>query len=123
VRVEELSPWLDSLHAANPNLPLMITEFGAEAKGPGPVEQPGTYEFQAKFVRDHLAVHASKPYVGGSIHWALRDFRVHPRWAGGAPNGWTVPPWNNKSLIEENDGRKPVYFEVRRLWRPEKPLR
>ncbi|MBD0281816.1 MAG: hypothetical protein ICV69_06435 [Thermoleophilaceae bacterium] len=121
--LEELGPYLDSLHAANPGLPLMITEFGAEAKGPGPVEQPGTYEFQQKFVRDHLAVHASKPYVNGSIHWALRDFRVHPTWAGGAPNGWSTPPWNNKSLIEENDTPKPVYKDVRGLWRRVSPLR
>jgi beta-glucuronidase len=121
--LDELSPWLDGLHAANPNLPLMITEFGAEAKGSGPAEQPGTYEFQEKFVRDHLAVHASKPYVNGSIHWALRDFRVHPTWGGGAPLEWAVPPWNNKSLIEENDGRKPAYLDVQRLWRKVKPLR
>jgi beta-glucuronidase len=121
--LDELSPWLDELHAANPNLPLMITEFGAEAKGTGPVEQPGTYEFQEKFVRDHLAVHASKPYIHGSIHWALRDFRVHPTWEGGAPLEWATPPWHNKSLIEENNGRKPAYFDVQRLWRKVKPLR
>ena len=119
----ELGPYLDSLYAANPNLPLVITEFGAEAKGAGPVEQPGTYEFQAKFLREHLAVHASKPYVNGSIHWALRDFRVHPTWEGGAPAAWAGPPWNNKSLIEENDALKPAYFEARRLWRRVKPLR
>ena len=65
----------------------MITEFGAEASRSGPVEQPGTYEYQQKFVADHLAVHASKPYVYGSIHWALRDFRVDPTWQGGAPAG------------------------------------
>jgi beta-glucuronidase len=121
--LDELGPYLDSLNAANPSLPLMITEFGAEARGPGPVEQAGTYEFQQKYVRDHLAVHASKPYVGGSIHWALRDFRVHPTWGGGAPEGWEIPPWHNKSLIEETGVPKPVYFEVRRMWKRVKPLR
>ena len=121
--VAELGPYLDELHAANPSLPLMITEFGAEAKGPGPVTQPGSYEFQDKFVQDHLAVHASKPYISGSIHWALRDFRVHPTWEGGAPAGWTLPPWNNKSLIEETNQPKPAYADVRRLWRRVRPLR
>jgi beta-glucuronidase len=121
--VEELSPYLDEVHRANPSLPLMITEFGAEAKGPGPVEQPGTYEFQQKYTRDHLAVHASKRYLHGSIYWALRDFRVHPKWAGGAPNGWTQPPWHNKSLIEETNVPKPVYFDVKRMWRRVRPLR
>ena len=75
----ELPGYLDELHAANPEMPLVITEFGAEASRPGPVEQPGSYEYQRKFVADHIAVHASKPYVYGSIHWALRDFRVDAR--------------------------------------------
>ena len=76
----------------------MITEFGAEATRSGPVEQKGTYEFQRKFVMDHLAIHASKPFVNGSIHWALRDFRVHQTWQGGAPDEYATPPWHNKSL-------------------------
>jgi beta-glucuronidase len=120
---EELGPFLDSVHAANPNLPLVITEYGAEAVRPGPVEQKGTFEFQRKFAVDHLRVHASKPYVNGSIWWALRDFRVHPQWSGGAPADYATPPWHNKSLIEEHNGRKAVYFDMRKRWRKTRPLR
>jgi beta-glucuronidase len=120
---DELGPYLDLVHTANPNLPLVITEYGAEAARNGPVEQKGTFEFQRKFAADHLAIHASKPYVNGSIWWALRDFRVHPQWAGGAPEGYTTPPWHNKSLIEENNGRKRIYFDMRARWRKTKPLR
>jgi beta-galactosidase/beta-glucuronidase len=119
----DLSGYLDAVHAANPDLPLLITEFGAEATRPGPVEQKGTYEFQRKWVMDHLAIHASKPFVNGSIHWALRDFRVHQTWQGGAPDEYALPPWHNKSLIEENNHRKPVYLDVAKLFRRTKPLR
>ena len=119
----ELSGYLDELHAANPNLPIMITEFGAEAVRHGAVEQRGSYEFQRKFVIDHLRIHASKPYVAGSIHWALRDFRVEPSWLGGASAAWATPPWNNKSLIDEINARKPVYFDLRERWRHTRPLR
>ena len=119
----DLGPYLDELHRQNPGLPLMITEFGSEAARAGPVTQRGSYEFQSKFAADHLAVHASKRYVNGSIHWALRDFRVTPQWQGGAPAGWATPPWHNKSPIEENDAKKPLYFELRRLFRKVKPLR
>jgi hypothetical protein len=119
----DLGPWLDQLHAANPDLPLVITEFGAEATRSGPVTQKGTFEFQRKFVMDHLAVHASKPYVNGSIHWALRDFRVNQTWQGGAPAAYAQPPWHNKSLLEENNHRKPVFNPVARLFRRTKPLR
>jgi beta-glucuronidase len=121
--LEDLGPFLDGVHAANPDLPLVVTEFGAEGSRPGPVEQRGSYEFQRKWVLDHLAVHASKPYVAGSIHWALRDFRVHPQWQGGAPADWATPPWHNKSPIEEHNGRKPLYFALRALFRRTKPLR
>jgi beta-glucuronidase len=120
--VEELGGFLDVVHAANPDLPLLITEYGAEALRSGPVEQKGSFEFQSKFAVDHLRVHASKPYVNGSIWWALRDFRVHPQWAGGAPEGWTAPPWHNKSLIEETGRSKPAYFEMRKRWRKSRPL-
>jgi beta-glucuronidase len=113
----ELGPWLDQVHAANPNLPLMITEFGAESVRDGPASQPGSRQFQTRFVLQHLRIHASKRFVAGSIHWALRDFRVDPTWTGGAARDWSTPPWNNKSLIEEFDERKPVYFELRKRWR------
>jgi beta-glucuronidase len=118
----DLGPYLDQIHAENPDLPLVITEYGAEAALHGAAEQKGTFEFQRKFAVDHLRVHASKPYVNGSIWWALRDFRVHPQWSGGAPEGYTQPPWHNKSLIEENNGRKDVYFDLRKRWRKTKPL-
>jgi beta-glucuronidase len=118
----DLSGYLDQIHAVNPDLPLVITEFGAEASRSGPEDQKGTYEFQRKFVLDHLAIHSSKQFVNGSIHWALRDFRVHPTWQGGAPDEYTTPPWHNKSLIEENNHRKPVFLPVARLFRRTKPL-
>jgi hypothetical protein len=71
----------------------------------------------------HLRIHASKPYVAGSIAWALRDFRVDPTWTGGAPRDWSTPPWNNKSLIGESNDRKPVYFDLRKRWRHSRALR
>ena len=95
----------------------MITEFGAEAVRHGPSTQRGSYEFQTRYAIQHLRIHQSKPYVAGSIWWALRDFRVEPTWTGGAPSGWSTPPWNNKSLIEEYNARKPLYFELRKRWR------
>ena len=114
---DELSGYLDEVHAANPNLPLMITEFGAEALRDGPATQPGSRQFQRRYMLQHLRIHASKRFVAGSIAWALRDFRVDPTWTGGAPRAWASPPWNNKSAIEESNERKPVYFDLRKRWR------
>ncbi|HET8821595.1 MAG TPA: glycoside hydrolase family 2 TIM barrel-domain containing protein [Thermoleophilaceae bacterium] len=119
----DLSKYLDDVHAANPDLPLVITEFGAEATRSGPETQKGTYEFQRRFALDHLAIHGSKRFVNGSIYWALRDFRIHQTWEGGAPEEYAAPPWHNKSLIEETNARKPVFLPVGRVFRRTKPLR
>ena len=118
----DLSGFLDQLHAANPDLPLVITEFGAEASRFGSVDQKGTFEVQRKWVMDHRAIHATKPFVNGSIHWALRDFRVHQTGTGGAPDEYATPPWHNKSLLEENNHRKPVFAPVARMFRRTKPM-
>ena len=119
----DLGGYLEQLHAANPDLPLVVTEFGAEASRYGPEEQKGTYEFQRRYAADHVAIHGSKPYVNGSVYWALRDFRVHQTWQGGAPDGYATPPWHNKSLIEETNARKPAFLALARLFRRAKPLR
>ena len=118
----DLSTYLDQVHEANPDLPLVITEFGAEGSRSGPVEQKGTYEFQRKFALDHIAIHSKKRFVNGSIYWALRDFRVHQTWQGGAPPEYATPPWHNKSLIEETNVRKPAFLSVARVFRRTKPL-
>jgi beta-glucuronidase len=122
-RTDELSAFLDQIHAAYPNKPLVVTEYGAEATRSGPREQKGTFEFQNDFMRQHLAIHASKRYVNGSIAWALRDFRVEPTWLGGAPREYATPPWHNKSLVEEWNAPKPVFRLMQSRWRRTRPLR
>jgi beta-glucuronidase len=120
---EELGPFLDSIHATYPRLPLVVTEYGAEGSRSGPREQKGSLQFQTDFTRRHLAIHASKRYVNGSIVWALKDFRVEPNWLGGSPREWATPPWHNKSVIDETGVRKPVFRAMQRSWRRTKPLR
>ena len=109
----QLSGYLNRLHSDYPNQALVITEFGAEANRSGPVTEKGTYEFQAEFLKYHLDVFASKPFVSGALIWNLRDFRVKPGWAGGNP--LPHPPVNEKGLIDDfgrrsrRGGRAEVY--------------
>jgi beta-galactosidase/beta-glucuronidase len=122
-RTDELGLYLDQVHKAYPRTPLFVTEFGAEGTRSGPVTQKGSLEFQAAFMRQHHAIHASKRYINGSIAWALRDFRVEPGWTGGAPREWSSPPWHNKSLIDESGNAKPAFGVMQRLWRRTRQLR
>jgi beta-glucuronidase len=118
---DELLPHLDGVHQQLPGLPIFITEFGAEASRDGPETDKGTYDFQRKWMTDHAALHGARPYINGSIAWALKDFRVHPAWGGGNPV--PNPPWNNKGLIHEQGSPKPAFWELRARFRRTAGLR
>jgi beta-glucuronidase len=95
---DELSPFLDSLHACYPAKPLMITEFGFEGNRNGPAEERGTYQYQTQAAAFHLDVFASKPYIAGAMWFALQSFAARPGWTGGNPFG--DPPFVEKGEID-----------------------
>ena len=109
-----LSEYLDTVRACYPRKAVVISEFGAEANREGPVEEKGTYTHQQDFVNYHLGVHASKPWLSGSIYWALNEFRVRPNWDGGNPR--PNSPIHQKGLLTYDRSRKPAWFDVQRLW-------
>ncbi len=85
-----LSPYLDQLHKCYPAKAVAVTEYGAEANRDGPVEEKGSYAFQSDFIQFQATVFNSKPWLAGSVYWALQEFRVRPGWGGGNP--WGTPP-------------------------------
>ncbi|HWK17318.1 MAG TPA: glycoside hydrolase family 2 TIM barrel-domain containing protein [Solirubrobacteraceae bacterium] len=112
---DALSGDLDTQHACYRHKVLAITEFGAEANRPGPVEEKGTYAFQTDFVKFHLGVYLSKPWLAGAVYFTLQEFRVAPGWVGGDP----LPdsPIHQKGLISFTGFKKPAYYVVRQIFR------
>ena len=104
---DQLSSFLDDLHRCYPRKAIAVTEYGAEANRDGPLEEKGTYAFQEDFVRFHLGVFASKPWLTGSVYWALQEFRVRPFWGGGNP--WGQPPLHQKGLVRLDWSQKPAF--------------
>jgi beta-glucuronidase len=104
---DQLSRFLDDLRRCYPRKALAVTEFGAEANRDGPLEEKGTYAFQEDFVRFHLGVFATKPWLTGSVYWALQEFRVRPYWGGGNP--WGTPPLHQKGLVRLDWTKKPGF--------------
>jgi beta-glucuronidase len=104
---DALGPWLDSLRSCYPTKPLIVSEFGFEANRHGPVEERGTYEFQADAVAFHLGVFATKPWLSGVIYFPLQDFAVRPGWNGGNP--WPSAPFLGKGVIDAFGAQKPAY--------------
>ena len=117
-------PTSTTLHRANPALPLVITEYGAEAsRHAARSTSAGTYEFQTQ-------LHA-RPPADPQLEAATWPGRSPGRCAtsgssragrAARPLDYATSPWNNKSLIEETNVRKPVYFELRKRWRRTRPL-
>jgi beta-glucuronidase len=118
---DALSEYLDSVRACYPKKAIFVSEFGAEANRDGPVEEKGTYQYQQDFVNYHLGVHASKPWLSGSIYWALQEFRVRPNWDGGNPR--PSPPLHQKGLLRFDGSKKPAWFDAQRLFAATPQLR
>jgi len=117
----QLGGYLNRIHSDYPNQAIFITEFGAEANRSGPVEEKGTYEFQTEFLKYHLGVFDSKPFVNGALIWNLRDFRVKPGWAGGNPK--PNPPVNEKGIVSDAGQPKPAFGPVEEIFRRTGPYR
>ena len=111
---DSLSPFLDSLHACYPSKALMVSEFGFEGNRNGPVEERGTYQFQADAAQFHLGVFASKPYISGAIWFALQSFAAHPGWTGGDPFG--APPFVQKGEIDQFGNHTPLFGVIQAIY-------
>ncbi len=110
-----LSGYLDSVHACYPKKAVLVSEFGAEANRPGPVEEKGTYAFQQDFINFRAQVYAAKPWLAGSIYWALEEFKVRPNWDGGNPR--PSPPLHQKAVIALGGAKKPAYADLQRFFK------
>jgi beta-glucuronidase len=112
---DALSPFLDSLHACYPSKSLMITEFGFEGNRPGPVEERGTFAYQAASAAFHLNVFASKPYISAAMWFAMQDFAARPGWGGGDP--LPDPPFVQKGPIDINGNpREPLFQTIQSIY-------
>ncbi len=112
---QALGPFLDFLHGCYSHKALMISEFGFEANRDGPVDERGTYGFQADLTRYHLGVFAARPYLAGAIWFALQNFAAHPGWTGGNPLG--DPPFVEKGEIDQYGNPTPLFPLIQASYR------
>ncbi len=91
-----------------PQKPIIISEFGAEAKAGnhGPKGQRWTEEYQLDFYRHNFAMLSNIPQVRGYAPWVLMDFRSPTRNIPVLQDGF-----NRKGLISE-DGKKKLAFDL-----------
>ncbi len=112
---DALGPFLDEFRACHPSQALMVTEFGFDGNRSGPVEEYGTYDFQANMLAYHLGVMASKGWLSGAVLQTLQDFAAAPGYNGGDP--WPNPPFNEKGLVDQYGQEKPAFTVVSSSYR------
>jgi beta-glucuronidase len=111
---DALGPFLDTVRACYPKQAIMVTEFGFDGNRDGPVEERGTYAFQANSVAFHLGVFATKPWLSGAMYFALQDYVAFPTYSGGDPR--PDPPYNQKGLVDFQGNFKPAWSVVSQIY-------
>jgi beta-glucuronidase len=111
---DALGPFLDTVRACYPTKAIMVTEFGFDGSRDGPVEERGTYAFQADAVAFHLGVFATKPWLSGAMYFALQNYVAFPQYSGGDPR--PDPPYNQKGLVDFAGNLKPAWSAVSQIY-------
>jgi beta-glucuronidase len=112
---DALGPFLDTVRACYPTKAIVISEFGFDANRDGPVDERGTYAFQANSVAFHLGVFASKPWLSGAIYFLLQDAATWLGYSGGNPR--PNPPFDQKGLIDLYGNLKPAFAIVASIYK------
>jgi hypothetical protein len=113
---------VSGLHAIFPGKVLVATEFGAAGNGLNPPGALGGYRSQAELISSHVADYRLLiPPLSGMLVWNLRDYAVHPAFAGGsiADTGLGVrlsPGLNEKGLFDAAGRAKPALAATRRAF-------
>jgi beta-glucuronidase len=112
---DALGPYLDGLRACYPHQALFVTEFGFDGSRNGPLEERGTYQFQAGATAFHLGVFDSRPWLSGAMYFILQDSVSFPGYGGGNP--WPAPPLNQHGLFDFEGRPKPALAVVASSYR------
>jgi beta-glucuronidase len=103
----------DNIHWTFPQKPVVMSEFGAEAKlgNHGPVDQRWTEEQQVHVLQHQFAMLRNIPQLRGTAPWILMDFRSPGRNIPKLQDGY-----NRKGLISEKGEKKQAFSLVQKVY-------
>ncbi len=116
--VEDNGPWFDKFHKANPDRPVGISEYGAEAvlnwHSIEPENHDYTEEYAAYYHHEMLKTFATRPYLWSTHVWNMFDFAADSRDEGG------VKGRNNKGLVTyDRKIKKDAFYIYKAYWTSE----
>jgi beta-galactosidase len=121
-KVAGLGPWADGLHAAHPNTPIGLSEYGAGCNPADhglPIVETGTdrtgtfqtEEYQAFFHEQYWAQIAARPFLTITSVWNVFDFASDYR------NEGNEPGLNTKGLVTyDRSTKKDAFWLYKANW-------
>jgi len=119
----QFGPFMDAVHAARPDVPIAISEFGAGAalsQHQEPPLQPvaaGPFhpeEYQTQLHEQTWAQMATRPYLWGKFIWNMFDFAIDSR------NEGDTPGRNDKGLVSyDRQTKKDAFYFYQANWSTE----
>jgi beta-galactosidase/beta-glucuronidase len=119
---DDLPLYLQEMRDLYPQLALVMTEFGAEARperADAAVDVKGGYAFQTFHLGRTLDAADAAP-ISGAIYWTLREFEIYPGWSGGAgqrPPEFRPNTRHQKGLLTYEGEKKPAWYLARDRFR------
>ncbi len=117
--VDMNGPWFDAFHQKYPQMPVGISEYGAEALNwhtSEPVQGDYTEEYQAHYHEEMIKTIAQRPYLWATHVWNMFDFAADARSEGGE-NGM-----NHKGLVSFDRTYKKDAFYAYQAWLSSEPM-
>jgi beta-galactosidase len=116
---EDFAPWLDSFHSINPDVPLGISEYGAEGiieyHSNTPKMKDYTEEYHALYHELVWKIFKERPFLWSTYVWNMFDFGANIRDEGG------VKGRNNKGLVTyDRKIKKDAFYMYKAHWSEEK---
>ena len=112
-------PWFDKFHAAFPNKPIGVSEYGCEALNwhtSNPKQGDYTEEYQAYYHEELIKQLFTRPYIWATHVWNMFDFGADARNEGGE-NGQ-----NHKGLVTFDRKYKKDAFFAYKAWLSDEPF-
>jgi len=112
-------PWFDEFHAKYPNIPVGVSEYGAEALNwhtSHPVQGDYTEEYQAYYHEELIKQLFTRKYIWATHCWNMFDFGADNR-AEGGENGQ-----NHKGLVTIDRKYKKDAFYAYKAWLSDDPF-
>ena len=118
-KAEDFAEWLDGFHQTNPQVPLGISEYGAEGilqyHTNTPQVKDYSEEYHALYHEIVWGIFSKRPYLWSTYVWNMFDFGANIRDEGG------VQGRNNKGLITyDRRIKKDAFYMYKANWSDEK---